>query len=161
MAVGKNGKLSMVKHLLNVLFIFLMLSSITFAKNPDEKIQEEYGVTLTQVPFFLRFDYYQKHHKDWKETYYDDRKYFLLAYDATVAAEKKKAKEEAKLEAAEEKRRIQEKKDIDRKIKDRLKKEADEEKAEEKENEDRQKAFDDAIKAQQQAIQQMNQALKP
>ena len=108
MGVGKNGRLFMVKHLLIFLFLFFMLSSFSFAKDDDAKLKKEYGQDLTHVPYFLRFSFYEKYHRDWKETYYTERKFFLTNYETNLAADQAKEKAEVKAEADKEKERLHE-----------------------------------------------------
>jgi hypothetical protein len=146
----------MIKHLLNFLLIFLMLSSISFAsKEMDAKLKAEFGQDLTHAPYFIRFAFYERYHRDWKTTYYTDRKYFLTAYETNVAADQAKEKARAKAEAAKEKERVDEAKEVLRRQKDRLKAQLEKEKAEKRDDRERQKEFDDSVRGQQREIRQM------
>ena len=69
----------MIKYLLNILVVFLMLSSFCFAKNDDNGLQKEYGTDLTKAPFFLRFNFYNEYKKDWEESSYAERKDFMTS----------------------------------------------------------------------------------
>src|ERR1700679_219596 len=96
MADGQNGTRSMVKYLLNFLFVFLILSSFSFAKNDDTKLQSEYGYDLIHAPFFLRFAFEKEFTKDWQKSDYPEREAFLKDYETNLAAEQKKEQVEAK-----------------------------------------------------------------
>ena len=149
----------MIKYLLSFLFVFLMLSSFSFAKDDDAKLQtklqEEFGRDLTHAPFFLRFAYYKEFNKDWKKTDYLERKAFLTDYETELAAQQAQEKADAKAAAAQEKERYLAKKEELRKEKERLRARKAEEKAEKLADEARQKAFDEAKREQQQELEQM------
>jgi len=149
----------MVKYLLNFLFVFLMLSSFSFAQKDDAKLQvklqKEFGYDLTHVPFFLRFSYYKKFDKNWKESDYPERLAFLKNYETNLAAEQVKEKADAKAAAAKEKERLGEKKEALRKEKERSKARLAEEKAEKKAEEGRQKEFNASVSEQKKELQQM------
>jgi len=100
----------MVKFSINLLFVFLLLSTYSFAINKDAPLQKEYGPDLTHIPFFLRFTFYQKFGKDWVNSDYLERKNFLTDYDKQTAADKAKEAADAKAEAEHEKELIREKK---------------------------------------------------
>ena len=99
----------MSKYLLNFLFVFLMLSSFSFAKNEDAQLQKEFGNDLTKAPFFLRFAYSKEFNKDWKDTDYSERRAFLMDYETNLAAKQAQEKIDAKAAAAEEKERLRRK----------------------------------------------------
>ncbi len=149
----------MIKYLLNILFIFLLLSSFSFADTNaakmQAKLQKEYGWDLTKVPFFLRFAYYKEFNKDWKETDYPQRLSFLTDYEIQLAAEQAKEKAETQAATAKEKERLREKKEAERKEKERLKAQLAKEKAEKKADEEEQKEFDRGISQQQKTLEQM------
>ncbi len=149
----------MVKYLLNFLFVFLMLSSFSFANNDDAKLQaklqKEYGYDLTKAPFFLRFSYYKEFNKDWKKTDYPERLSFLEDYETRSAAEQAKEKAEAKAAAVKEKERLREKKEALGKEKERLKAQLAKEKAQQLADKERQKEFDTSVKEQRKGLQQM------
>lgn len=149
----------MLKYLLNFLFVFLMLSSFSFANNGDTKLQaklqKEYGRDLTKAPFFLRFAYNKEFNKDWGKTDYPQRLSFLADYETKSAAEQAKEKADAEAAAIKEKQRLLEKKEELRKEKDKLKAEKAKEKAEQLADKERQKEFDTRVKEQQRELRQM------
>jgi len=139
----------MVNYFLNFLFIFLMLSSFSHASDDntkaenklEAKIQNEFGYDLTHVPFFLRFAYDKQFNKDWKDTDYPQRKAFLIDYENNLAEERAKYKEEAKTAAADEKDRLLEKREKQRKENEFLKEQLAEEKADKLADKELQKQF--------------------
>ncbi len=150
----------MVRYLLNFLLIFLMLSSLSFAKVDDAKLKKEYGPYLTQVPFYLRHAFYKKYHKDWEKTYYFEREDFLKDYEINLTAEQAKEKAEAKAEANKEKERLFKKKEALRKEKDRLKAELAEQKSEKIASAAEQKVFNESVAAQRKKIQEMKEEME-
>jgi hypothetical protein len=143
----------MIKYLLNILVIFLMLSSFGFAKNDDVDLQKEYGPDLNKAPFFLRFNFYREYKKDWKDSFYPERRDFLTAYQEKSIAEQKKEKDEAKAQAQKE-RELQAKKKLAERIeRARLKQEQEKEKAEKKAEEQKEKEFQQSVLAQQKELQ--------
>jgi hypothetical protein len=133
-----------------------MLSSLSFAnKNDEAKLKAEYGPELTHVPYVIRFAYNEKYHHDWTKTYYSDRKFFLLDYEANLAADQAKKKAEALAEADKEKARIAERKAELKKESDRLKAEKAKEKAQEYDDSQRQKEFNTTVSEQQKEIRDM------
>ena len=148
----------MFKYLVNFLFVFLIFSSFSFAKENDAQLQGQFGKDLTKVPFFMRYSFLKKNNEDWKDSTYSERKAFLRKYEANVAAEEAKQKAEAKAEADREKERAQEKKRLERQLADRLKAQQAEEKAEAKEEADRRKAMDKMTSSQQKELDRMVQS---
>jgi hypothetical protein len=161
MGVGKIGGRFMVRFLLNFLIVFLLIISFSFAdtENNDAKLeaklQKEYGYALTHVPFFLRFAYFKTYDKPWTETDYPERKAYLADYELNVAAEKAKEKAEAKAAADDEKKRILDKKEAQRKEKDRLKALKAQKKEEKDIDLENQKAFDQSVQKQKKILDQM------
>ena len=149
----------MVKYFF--LFIFLALSSPSFANNDEAKLEakleKEFGHDLTHAPFFLRFAYYKEFDQDWKETDYMERKAFLEDYETQSAAEQAKEEAEAKAQIAKEKERLREKREALRKENEQLKAQLAQERAEKREDEERQKEFDRSLKEEQKILQQMKQ----
>ena len=151
----------MIKYLLSFLFVFLMLSSFSFAKDDDAKLQtklqEEFGTDLSHAPFFLRFAFSKEFNKDWKKSDYLERKVFLTDYETDLAADRAQEKADAKAAAAEEKELYLAKKEELRKEKERLRARKAEEKAEKLADEERQKEFDQAKREQRRELEQMQQ----
>jgi len=160
MVVGKSGGLFMVKRSVVFVFLFLMLSSFSFAKDNDAKLKSEYGPYLTHAPYFLRFAFAKAYKKDWNDSYYYERRLFLVKYEADQVAQKIKDKEEARIAADRERERKEMKKAELQKEKDRWNARSDEEKAEKDEYDQRQREMNDAVKQQKQAIQDMEQSLQ-
>jgi len=160
MAAGKDGKQFMVRCLLSFIFVFLMISTFSFAK-PDElvKLQKKYGYNLTKAPFFLRFAFHKEFNKDWKKSEFPERKAFLIDYEANLAKDQKKEREEAKEEADKEKELSLEKKEELRKENERLKAQHAQEKSEQEANQERQKDFNDGISQQEKYLQQMRREI--
>ena len=147
----------MLKYLLIFLLIFLTFSTLSFAKINEASLRKEYGPTLMEVPYYIRFAYRDKYNRDWAETYYSDRKDFLLEYETNEAAEKIKEKAEAKAEAAAEKQRLLDKKQDELKLRNRIKARLAQEKAEKAADAERQKEFKQLIRDQKQEIQDLKQ----
>ena len=137
-----------------------MMASLSFARNIEAQLKQEFGQDLSHAPFFLRFSFLKQYGMDWKESSYSERKNFLTRYENGVAAELAQEKAEAKAESDKEKERQHEKDRIARKIKARLKAEAAEEKAEKDEYTERQKSFHQVVVGQQRELDQMVQSLQ-
>lgn len=150
----------MVKYISNFLFIFLILTSLSFAKDDDSKLKREYGQDLTHVPFFLRFDFSKKYGIDWKDTYYAQRRVFLKDYDISYEAEQKKEKAEARAEADRKKAYLIAKRDALLKEKHRIMNQLIEEQNQKKADAERLHDFIKVINSQEQQIAQMNQQIE-
>ncbi len=148
----------MAKYFLYLIFVFLSLTSFSYANSDEIKLQKEFGKDLTHAPFFLRFSFYKKFNKDWKQTDYPERKFFLMDYENDLVIAKAKEKAEARAEADREKERLHEKKEALRKENDRLKAQEAEDRAEEKADEERQKEFDSSVGEQKRELEQLQQA---
>jgi len=161
MAVGKSGRRPMVKCLLSFILMFSILSSQSWANSDDTKellkLQKEYGYELYQVPFFIRFAYNKRYNKLWSDSYFFERKSFLIDYETQEAAEQRQDKIDAKIEADKEKEHLAEKKAEIQKLKDRIKARIEKEKAEKDEDADRQKVFNESIKQQKQELHDLEQ----
>ena len=149
----------MVKYSLKFLFVFLILSSLSFAQNDDAKmqakLQKEFGYDLTHAPFFLRFSYNKAFNKDWKESDYPERFGFLRDYEINLAAQQAKEKAEAEALAAKEKERLLEKKEALRKEKERLKAIEARKKADRLAEEERQKRFKTGLYNEKKSLEEM------
>lgn len=145
----------MVKLLLNLLFVLLILSSLAFARNIEGKLKSEFGPDLTKAPFFLRFSFSREYGKDWKKSFYAERKAFLSEYENNLTAQQARDKVEAKAEAQKERDLSREKREADREKSERLKTQLAQERAEQEEYDQEQKGFNSALKDQDREIQQM------
>ena len=136
-----------------------MLSSWSFARNDDARlaaqIKNEFGQDLTKAPYFLRFAFQKAFSKKWENSYYYERKEFLIRYEKDLAANKAKEKAEAKAAADKEKERLRVMKEALKKEKDRLKARQAEQKAEQQEYDQRQKNFNNNLKEQKKELKQM------
>ena len=151
----------MLRNILNFIVIFLMLSTLVFAnaKSDEIKLQNEYGKDLTHVPFFLKFSFYKQYNRDWKTTYYSERKEFLHEYEIEAAKAAAEEREEARAQAEEEKARLRAKRDADRDEHNKEKAKLAQEKADAKAEEERQKSFDQTVKDQEKELQQMEEQI--
>ena len=147
----------MVKLLLVFTFMFLMLSSVSFAAYDDTKLKQEYGQDLTKAPFYLRYEYGKESGKDWGQTTFSEREYFLKNHEDSVAKEQAKERDEAKTAAREERDRLYQERAQARQERDNEREDAEEEKAENEEDAQRQKDFDQSLRDQQQVLQQLRQ----
>ena len=145
----------MVKTLLQSLFIFLILSTFSFAKDSDAKLKNEFGSDLTRAPFSVRYSFLRQYDKEWDESNYNERKTFLTNYKANSDAQQQKEKADAKALAQKDRDRQREKKLFKQKIAARLK--ADEAEKREYNNElkYRQKAFNRLVKDQKSELEKM------
>ena len=105
------------------MFIFFLLTAFSFAspRINEASLQEEFGKDLTKAPFFLRFSFSKHYNKDWKVSYYYERKDFLTDYEKNLALEQARDRAEEKAEAADERQRSIEKRQADRLEENRLK----------------------------------------
>jgi len=147
----------MLKCLSAFLVLFLMSLSLSFAALDDAKmladLQHEFGPNLTKAPYFLRFSFEKAFNIKWENSYYFERKAFLINYEAQVAADKVKQKAEARSAAEKEKELAQEKRDALREEKERLRAKEAKKKAEKQEYDNRQKDFDQLLKDQKKELQ--------
>jgi len=60
---------------------FFILPSISFATVSEINLRIAYGNDLTKAPFFLRYAFGKKYHKNWSTTRYSERKNFLTTYE--------------------------------------------------------------------------------
>jgi len=155
MAGGKSGGLCMVKYLF--LFVFVMLTTSSYAKDEDAQLKRDFGPRLTQAPFFLRYAFQKKFDKNWRDTDFAEREFFLRNYEKNLASDRAEEKAELKAKTDEEKARLLAKKEALRKQKDRLKAESAQVQAEKKAEADRQKSFNQTLKTQEKQLQQMQQ----
>jgi hypothetical protein len=137
------------------LFIFFIISSLSFAGINEAGLQKKYGEDLIQAPFFLRFHFSKLYSKDWKESTYPERRNYLNDYEDGLIKESKKEKAEAKAEAVKEKQLLQEKKAEDRELNARLKASEKEEKAELQAEAEREEAFKKALDSQSRELEEM------
>ena len=145
----------MIKYLLNFLFVFLMLSSFSFAKDDDSKLQKEFGPDLSHAPFFLRFAFSKEFNKDWGKSDYSERKAFLTDYETNLTTKQKQEAVDAKTAATEEKERLRAQKAELRQEKEKLKTQEAEEKAEKAAREEFIKETTEAEKEQHKELAEM------
>lgn len=157
MADGKNGRMHMLKLLLTLIFSISILSSVSLAKTDDSKLQKEYGVNLTRVPFFLRYMFNSHYGKDWKNSDFSERKAFLADYDNRTAEEQAQEQADVKAEIDKAKQDLADKKEKARQERDRKRAQLAEERSEQMEEAQRQKEFEQAVHDQQKELQQMQQ----
>lgn len=139
-----------------LLFSFFPAYAVAAGTVSDAQLQKEYGEDLKQAPFFLRFAFYKKYNKDWKESTYPQRRNYLKEYKISAIEHQKKEKAKAKIKAAEDKERLRVKKAEEKKVKNRLRAQVLADKAEMKEETERQRDFKRAIEGQARALSQMH-----
>ena len=145
----------MCKYLLNLLIIFLMLSSVSFAKGYDTKIKEEFGKDLTHAPFTLRFSFSKKYHKEWKESTFAERRAYLTAYEIGVDQDKAQTRAQARADALYRRDRANAARQAARAQRNKQMADAQEVKAEARADADRNKAFNKEVSSQHKDLQQM------
>jgi len=149
----------MVKNILSIFILFLMLSSVSFAKGYDSKIKEEFGKDLTHAPFTLRFAFSKRYHIDWKQSTFAERRTFLTNYEIGVEQDARHARDQARADAAYRRDRANQSRAAARAHRDKEKAEAAAARAEAKETSDRNKSFNKTVTDQQKELQQMEHSL--